>query len=72
VAADRGYGKARLDQQLAELGVARIAIPRGGRAGRVRQVVEHRRGFHRLVKWRTGREGRISCFQHRFGWTASE
>jgi transposase, IS5 family len=42
MAADRGYGKARIDQQLAELGVARNAIPRRGRAGRVRQVVEHR------------------------------
>ncbi len=68
VAADRGYGEARIDQDLAELGVARIAIPRRGRAGPARQAVERGRGFRRLVKWRTGCEGRISQLKHRFGW----
>jgi IS5 family transposase len=68
VTADRGYGEARVDQELADLGVARVAIPRRGRAGPVRQSVERRRGFRRLVKWRTGCEGRISCLKHRFGW----
>jgi transposase, IS5 family len=68
VAADRGYGEAAVDQELADLGVARVAIPRRGRTGPTRQAVEHRRGFRRLVKWRTGCEGRISCLKHRFGW----
>jgi transposase, IS5 family len=68
VTGDRGYGEARIDQELADLGVARVAIPRRGRAGPARQVVERRRGFRRLVKWRTGCEGRISCLKHRFGW----
>jgi transposase, IS5 family len=65
---DRGYGEARIDQELTELGVVRVAIPRRGRAGPARQVVERQRGFRRLVKWRTGCEGRISCLKHRFGW----
>jgi IS5 family transposase len=68
VAADRGYGEAAVDQELADLGVARVAIPRRGRTGPARQTLEHRRGFRRLVKWRTGCEGRISCLKHRFGW----
>jgi len=68
VAADRGYGEPSIDQELADLGVARIAIPRRGRAGPDRQAVEHQRGFRRLVKWRTGCEGRISQLKHRFGW----
>jgi IS5 family transposase len=68
VTADRGYGEARVDQELADLGVARVAIPRRGRAGPARQVVERGRGFRRLVKWRTGCEGRISCLKHHFGW----
>jgi transposase, IS5 family len=68
VAADRGYGEARVDQELVDLGVARVAIPRRGRVGPARQVVERQRGFRRLVKWRTGCEGRISCLKHRFGW----
>ena len=68
VTADRGYGEAAVDQELTDLGVARVAIPRRGRTGPVRQVVERQRGFRRLVKWRTGCEGRISCLKHRFGW----
>ena len=68
VTADRGYGEAHLDQELADLGVARVAIPRRGRAGPTRRVVKRQRGFRRLVKWRTGCEGRISCLKHCFGW----
>jgi transposase, IS5 family len=68
VAADRGYGEARVDQELADLDVARVAIPRRGRASPARQLIERQRGFRRLVKWRTGCEGRISCLKHRFGW----
>jgi transposase, IS5 family len=68
VTADRGYGEAAVDQDLADLGVARVAIPRRGRAGLARQAVERGRGFRRLVKWRTGCEGRISQLKHRFGW----
>jgi transposase, IS5 family len=68
VTADRGYGEAGVDQELARLGVGRVAIPRRGRAGPARQLIERQRGFRRLVKWRTGCEGRISCLKHRFGW----
>jgi transposase, IS5 family len=66
--ADRGYGEAAVDRGLADLGVARVAIPRRGRASLARQAVERGRGFRRLVKWRTGCEGRISQLKHRFGW----
>jgi IS5 family transposase len=68
VTADRGYGEPAVEQELAELGVARIAIPRRGRAGPARRAVQRQRGFRRLVKWRTGCEGRISQLKHRFGW----
>jgi IS5 family transposase len=68
VTADRGYGEAGVDSELTTLGVGRVAIPRRGRAGPARQAVERQRGFRRLVKWRTGCEGRISCLKHRFGW----
>jgi IS5 family transposase len=49
-------------------GVERVAIPRKGQPGAARQATEHTRGFRRLVKWRTGCEGRISHLKHRFGW----
>jgi len=68
VTADRGYGEAAVDQELQALGVERVAIPRKGQPGRARQATEHTRGFRRLVKWRTGSEGRISYLKHRFGW----
>jgi IS5 family transposase len=68
VTADRGYGQASVEREVAELGVARVAIPRKGRAGPARQAVQRGRGFRRLVKWRTGCEGRISQLKHRFGW----
>ena len=57
VAADRGYGEASVDDELAALGVGRVAIPRRGKTSGARRQVEHTRPFRRLVKWRTGCEG---------------
>lgn len=67
VAADRGYGEASIDDQLRELGVKTVAIPRKGRPGTKRQELERSRPFRRLVKWRTGAEGRISHLKHAWG-----
>jgi IS5 family transposase len=66
--ADRSYGEATVDDALDELGVQRVAIPRKGTPGTARQAREHTRPFRRLVKWRTGSEGRISHLKHRYGW----
>jgi IS5 family transposase len=33
-----------------------------------RKAIEHCRRFRRLVKWRTGCEGRISCLKRGYGW----
>jgi IS5 family transposase len=68
VTADRGYGEAAVDVTLEELEVAQVAIPRKGTPGAARQAHEHTRPFRRLVKWRTGSEGRISHLKHRYGW----
>src|SRR6478609_1556163 len=68
VTADRGYGEAAVDQALSNLGVRDVVIPRRGRPGAARQQVEHRRAFHRTVKWRTGCEGRISTLKRGYGW----
>jgi transposase, IS5 family len=67
VTADRGYGEAAIDQALGDLGVARVAIPRRRNVGPARRAVERSWWFRRLVKWRTGCEGRISQLKHRFG-----
>jgi transposase, IS5 family len=48
--------------------VERVAIPRKGQPGAGRRTHEHTRSFRRLVKWRTGSEGRISHLKHRYGW----
>ena len=67
VTADRGYGEATVDQELTELGVTTVVIPRKGKPSTARREHEHRRGFRRLVKWRTGSEGRISYLKRRYG-----
>jgi transposase, IS5 family len=66
--ADRSYGEATVDDALAELGVQQVAIPRKGTPGAARKAHEHTRPFRRLVKWRTGSEGRISHLKHGYGW----
>ena len=68
VTADRGYGEAAVDQQLLDLGVGRVVIPRKGKPGKARQAVEHSRTFRRQVKWRTGCEGRVSSLKRQYGW----
>lgn len=68
VTADRGYGEARVETQLHDLGVKTVAIPRKGKTGPIRQCHERRPAFRKLVKWRTGCEGRISHLKHRYGW----
>jgi len=68
VTADRGYGQAPVEQDLQELGVRTVAIPRRARPSPARRTIEHSRGFRRLVKWRTGCEGRISYLKRGYGW----
>jgi transposase, IS5 family len=68
VTADRGYGQPAVERDLHELGVRTVAIPRQATTSPARKTIEHSRGFHRLVKWRTGSEGRISHLKHRYGW----
>lgn len=68
VTADRGYGEVKVDEALADLGVKTVVIPRKGKPSAARRAAEHRPGFVRLVKWRTGSEGRISYLKRRWGW----
>jgi transposase, IS5 family len=68
VTADRGYGRAAFERDLHDLGVRTVAIPRQGTISATRRTLEHSRGFHKLVKWRTGCEGRISYLKRGYGW----
>ncbi len=68
VTADRGYGEASVDHDLVALGVKKVAIPRKAKTSLQRRSVEHDRSFRRLVKWRTGSEGRISYLKRGYGW----
>jgi len=61
VTADRGYGDAQVDTDLKKLGVKEVAIVRKGRQSAARRDVERRPRFRKLIKWRTGSEGRISA-----------
>jgi IS5 family transposase len=71
VTADRGYGGAKVQKDLEDHGVKTVAIVRKGRQSAARRVVERRRGFVKLIKWRTGSEGRISSLKRDFGWGRS-
>jgi IS5 family transposase len=68
VTADRGYGEARVENALQDLGVRTVVIPRKGRPGQARQARERRAAFRRTVKWRTGSEARISTLKRQYGW----
>ena len=68
VTADRGYGEKQVDDDLRDIGVRTVVIPRKGRPGKARQAEERRPAFRRTVKWRTGSEGRISNLKRNHGW----
>ena len=67
ITADRGYGEASIEHTLHELGVTKVMIPRKGRPGAVRRTIERSRPFQRMVRWRTGSEGRISALKRQWG-----
>src|SRR5205814_9348006 len=68
VPAGRGYGQPAIELYLHTLGVQTVAIPRQATTSPARKAIEHSRSFHRLVKWRTGSEGRISYLKRGYGW----
>jgi len=72
VTADRGYGEAAVEGALTALGVATVVLPTKGKPNASRRAVEQRPAFQRLVKWRTGSEGRISCLKRDFGWNRTQ
>jgi len=72
VTADRGYGENAVGEQLSALGVRTVVLPTKGKPSASRRVVEIRPQFQRLVKWRTGSEGRISCLKRDFGWSRTQ
>ena len=67
VTADRGYGEAAIEDDLHAAGVRYVVLPRKGRPNAARRQIENRRAFRRMVRWRTGCEGRISCAKRDFG-----
>ncbi len=72
VTADRGYGENAIGEQLSALGVRTVVLPTKGKPSAARRAVESRPQFQRLVKWRTGSEGRISCLKRDFGWSRTQ
>jgi transposase, IS5 family len=68
VTADGIYGEAAVEDQLVAMGVKTVVIPRKGKPSAARREVQGRRSFRKLVKWRTGCEGRISHLKHSYAW----
>jgi IS5 family transposase len=67
VTADRGYGEAVVEDAVRAVGVRYVVLPRKGRPTAARRRIENRRAFRKMVRWRTGCEGRISCAKRDFG-----
>jgi IS5 family transposase len=67
VTADRGYGEAGVEDAVRAAGVRYVVLPRKGRPTAARRQIESRRAFRKMVRWRTGCEGRISCAKRDFG-----
>ena len=67
VTADRGYGEPGVEDSLRSLGVRHVVLPTKGKPSAARRRVENRRAFKKMVRWRTGCEGRISCAKRDFG-----
>ena len=65
--ADRGYGEAGLEESLRAVGVRYVVLPKKGKPNAARRAVEQRRAFKKMIRWRTGCEGRISCAKRDFG-----
>ena len=68
VTADRGYGEKSVEDDLHDVGVRHVVIPRKGKPSAARRAEEHRPAFRRTIKWRTGCEGRISTLKRGYGW----
>jgi transposase, IS5 family len=67
VTADRGYGEQHVEDQLRVAGVRHVVLPRKGKPNTARRAVEQRRAFKKMVRWRTGCEGRISSAKRDYG-----
>jgi IS5 family transposase len=67
VTADRGYGEQGVEDALRDAGVRYVVLPTKGRPNAARRQIENRRAFRKMVRWRTGCEGRISCAKRDFG-----
>ena len=67
VTADRGYGEQAVEDELRALGVRYVVLPRKGKPNAARREIQNRRAFKKMVRWRTGCEGRISCAKRDFG-----
>jgi IS5 family transposase len=72
VTADRGYGESSVEDALTDMGVTTVALPTKGKPSASRRAVQQKPAFKRLVKWRTGSEGRISCLKRDFGWNRTQ
>lgn len=71
VTADRGYGDPGVEDNLRAVGVRYVVLPTRGKPNAARRKIEQRRAFKKMVRWRTGCEGRISSAKRDFGLSRS-
>ena len=67
VFADRGYYSSTNELALTDMGVKNVCIPKIGKKTKERAAHEQQPKFKKLMKFRAGVEGRISCIKRSFG-----
>lgn len=66
VVADRGYDDDAVVGELINTGVREVVIPKRGKISSERSEKQRTSKFKRLVKWRSGSEGRISVLKNAY------
>ena len=66
VAADRGYSSKANEDDLKELGVKRVSIPKRGKKSATRIQEEKQSSFRKLQRFRAGGEGTISVLKRAY------
>ena len=67
VATDRGFWSAKNEKEAYDLGVKRVSIPARGKLSKIRRLLQRKRWFRELQRWRANGEGRIATLKHRYG-----
>lgn len=71
VTTDRGFSSPKNEEQLTEMGVSHVSIPRRGKKSKRRTEYERQPWFQNLQRFRAGGEAKISLLKRKYGLSRS-